>query len=123
MRKVTWIFGISLLVLITCVGWQIASWELAGIELRDDLQDLASETGVYTGLAAPKSDEELRQAVIRKAKQYHIELTPDQITLSRTQLREKSIVHLSATYSVPLNLLIASPRLQFTESNQPHKSH
>jgi hypothetical protein len=47
-------------------GWQIGASELA-YELQDELKDLASLGGARIGLAAPSSDDDLRQAVISKA--------------------------------------------------------
>ena len=81
------------------------------------MRDLASEVGVRTGLSPPMSDEELRRAVIGKAKRYKIELTPDEVTVWRTKVGDRSILHLSADYKVPVSLVIASFRLHFAPSS------
>jgi len=45
-------------------GWQIGASELANYELKDDLKDLASQNSACIGLAAPRSDDDRREAVI-----------------------------------------------------------
>ena len=62
-------------------GYQIAAFELASIELQDEMQDLASQLGTRIGVSALSGDEELRQAVIRKAEVHDIQLEPSQVTV------------------------------------------
>jgi hypothetical protein len=68
---------------VATAGWQVASWELANINFRDDLQDMGSMAGADTGVVAPLSDEEMLRAVIHKAGEHGIELDPNQVTAQR----------------------------------------
>jgi hypothetical protein len=64
MRKAKLIAGFVALALMIFVGWQVASFELANAELREELRDIAAEGAAHIGLAAPSTDEDLRRAVI-----------------------------------------------------------
>ena len=79
MRKAKIILGSAVLVLAPIAGWQIASCELANVELQSDLRDLTAQGGAQIELDAPSVDEELRAAVIRKASSHDIQLEPGQV--------------------------------------------
>jgi hypothetical protein len=53
--------------------------ELTNYQLQGELKDLSSLGGARIGLAAPSSDDELRQAVIGKARAQNIALEPGQV--------------------------------------------
>ena len=74
MQKLTIMIGIVVVVVVVVVGWQFGSCELANFELQDDMQDIASQAGIRIGLVEPRTDEDLRRAVMRKAKEHDIEL-------------------------------------------------
>ena len=84
MGKVKLILGTAVLAVALIAGWRIASCELANIEFRGELRDLAAQTGAKIGLNSFSTDEELRDAVIREAKKYEIQLEPEQVTVERT---------------------------------------
>jgi hypothetical protein len=69
------LFGVAVIV-----GWQVVSCELANVELRSDLRDLAGQVGDKIGLNAPSTDDDLRSAFMRKANRLQIQLEPDQVT-------------------------------------------
>jgi hypothetical protein len=117
MRTSTIIPSLAVLVLATA-GWQVASWELANINFRDDLQDMGSMAGADTGVVAPLSDEEMVRAVIHKAGEHGIELDPNQVTAQRNGYGEKSTMYLAADYRVPVKLLFFSFKLHFTPSSR-----
>jgi len=115
--KLKIVLGIAVLVLVMMVGWQIASWELANLNLQEEMRDMASQAGVRIGFVVPSSDEDLRGAIIRKAKAHGIDLEPAQVTVRRTTSGQTSTLHLAADYTVPVNLAIFSFRLHFTPSS------
>jgi hypothetical protein len=82
MRTVKIILGLAVLIFVSIAGWQIGACEVANIRLRDDMEDLASQSGVRIGLTTARSDDDFRNAVLGKARQYDIELAPDQVRCS-----------------------------------------
>ena len=114
MRKPTIILSLGALVLAAVVGCQVAACELASIELQDDMQDLASQLGTRIGVSALSGDEELRQAVIRKAEAHHIQLEPSQVTVEHIGFGYTSTVYLAADYKELIHLPGVSFALHFT---------
>jgi hypothetical protein len=117
MRKLKLILGLAVLAFAIVAGWQIGSCQMANLQLRDDLRNLAAQAGARIGLLSPSSDEELRSAVIREAKKYDIQLEPGQVTVQRTGTGEAPIIYLAADYEVPVTLLGYSFSLHFTPSS------
>jgi hypothetical protein len=113
-RRTKLIVGLTLLALIATTAWQIGSWELAKINLRDDLQDMASQAGVHTGAVPPAAnDEEVVRGVILKAKEHGIDLEPSQITVRQINPGEKSTLYLGVNYVEPVRVLFFSFNLHF----------
>ena len=108
------IAGVAILLVIWSAGWQIGKWELANVELRDDMHDMASQLGARIGFSAPLSDEEFRNEVMRKAQKYGIQLSPEQVTVVRTGEGLDTRMYLAANYSVPVQLPGFSFHLHFT---------
>jgi len=117
MRKVTMTLSLAVLVLVGSAFWQIASWKIAAMNLKEDMRDMASQAGTRIGYLAPSSDEDLRGAIIRKAEERGIELTPEQVQVKRVDSAGKSTVYLSADYTVPVKLWLFSFELHFTPSS------
>lgn len=86
------------------MGWQIAAAVLANIELRDDMQDLASQLSLHVGLPAPLSDDDFRAAVVSRAKRYDISLETDQVTVQRAGSGPYATIYLRASYIVPIHI-------------------
>ena len=110
--------GVLALVLTVTAGWQAAACELANVELRDDLHDLASQVSARIGLVDFDTDNDFRNAVIRKAERYDIYLQPEQITVRRSGTLKEPIIYLAADYKVPVRLLGYSFTLHFTPSSE-----
>ncbi len=51
MGKAKLILGLAVLAMAVVAGWPIASCELANLELREDLRDIAAQNAVRIGLA------------------------------------------------------------------------
>lgn len=94
-------------------GWQIGSCVLANVELRDDMQDIASNLGSNIGLIAPNSDDDFRRDVIRRASQHDIDLIPEQITVERTGSGHEEKIYLAADYRGKIHLLGLTFTLHF----------
>jgi len=115
MGKVKTILGCALFALLASTGWQIGACELANYELQDELKDLASLNSARIGLAAPSSDDDLREAVIGKARAHDIALEPGQVNVERSGTAEASVVYLAVHYRARVVL----PGYSFTLSFAP----
>lgn len=118
MGKLKTIFVLLVLILIVSTGWQFAGCEMANYELRDDLKDIGSLLGTRVGMTDVKSDEDLRQAVIRKASEHNIVLQPEQVTIERSGSSEAPVVYITADYTARVDLPGKTFLLHFTPTNR-----
>jgi hypothetical protein len=114
MRNLKIIVGLAILILSGSAAWQIAACELANIELRDDMKDMATQLGGRIGLTSFSSDEDFRNDVLRKARKYDIQLAPEQVTVQRTGEGLESRIYLAADYTVPIHLPGFSFQIHFS---------
>jgi len=117
MGKVKLILALAVFALAGVAGWRIGSCELANIELREDMRDLAAQVGTRIGLTPQSTDEDFRRAVIRKAEEHEIQLEPEQVTVQRTGTDEAPIIYLAADYKARIKLLGFSFTFHFTPSS------
>jgi hypothetical protein len=117
MRKIALIVGIAVLALAVSAGWQIASCELADRQLEEALRDIASRNAEHIGLSAPTTDDDLRNSVIRAAKELGIVLDPNQVTVQHTGEGKSSAVHLTANYTAIVRLFGLSFKFHFSPSS------
>ena len=108
MKRVKQFVVIAVLAFAALGGWQVGTREVANLELQEDMQDMVSQKSFRFGSGQPKSEDEMREAVIRKAHEYDIDLTPEQVTV-RAQ-GGAAPMFIAADYDVPVNL----PRFSFT---------
>jgi hypothetical protein len=111
--------GFTAFVLAVIPAWQIASCYPSNFEFQSDVKDITSEAGVQLGHVVPRSDEDLRNLVIAKAKEYDIHLEPEQVSVRRTGTPKSPAIHLAVNYEARANLLGSSFTLHFTPSS-PH---
>jgi hypothetical protein len=117
MREVKLIFGLAVFVLVGTAAWQIGACEVANTNLQDDLRDMGAQVGTHIGMVTPNSDEEMNRAVIHKAKEHGVELSPVQVMVRRIGSGERTTFYLAADYTVPVNLGLFSFQLHFTPSS------
>jgi hypothetical protein len=99
------IAGLFVVALAVPACWQIASCELSNLALQDDLKDLSAQGGTRIGLLPPKSDTELQDAVIQKARSHEILLVPEQITVQRKDSSgDFQTIYLAVDYKQRVNL-------------------
>jgi hypothetical protein len=110
--------GIIVLALAIIAGYPLGSTELRSRLLQDDINDLAAQLDTRTGFGVSKSDDDYRNAVVRKAMEYGIHLRPDQVTVERSISEHESIMYLAADYSVPVSMLVFSFDLHFNPSSR-----
>jgi hypothetical protein len=100
MGKLRLILGLSFLILVIVVVWQVASCELANAALHDDLRDIAAQVGARIGLVPLSSDDQLRDAVIHAASKHDIHLEPSQIIVERSGPADTPTIYLAADYKL-----------------------
>jgi hypothetical protein len=117
MGKAKLISGLAIGGLAVVAGWQIASCEIANLELQTDMRDISAQVASRIGLEAPNSDEDLRNAVIHKAAEHGIALQPAEVTVQQTGSGKTLAIYLAADYKARVNLLLYSFTLHFTPSS------
>jgi hypothetical protein len=117
-RKLKFGLCIGVVVLAAMAGWQIGSSELANVELLDDLHDMASKLDTRIGFSAPKSDDDYRNEVIRRADQHGIVLQPREVMVERHGSGESETISLAVDYKVPVRVPGFAFALHFTPRSE-----
>ena len=106
---------VGILVIVGCVycGFQIVPPELANYSFQDDLKNIA----MVGGANPHQSNEDLVDAVMKKAQEHDIDLAPEHVTVKRMSTPGLSSVYVAVDYSVPVNLPGYSFTLHFTPSS------
>ena len=117
MRKAAVIVGLAVLLFAAFAAWQITACYVANSELRSDMKDLAVQNGARIGLVSFNTEEELRNAVVARAKEHGIQLAPEQVTVQRTLTPGMLEISLAADYEARVNLLGFSFAIHFTPSS------
>lgn len=98
-------------------GWQIGSCEIANLELQTDLHDISIQLASRVGMEAPNSDQDLRNAVIRRAEEHGIHLEPEQVTVQHVGSGNTEAIYLAAEYGAGVKLPGYSFTLHFSPSS------
>jgi hypothetical protein len=103
------------LVIIACVyaAFQIVPPELSNYSFQDDMRTVA----MLGGSNPHMTDQDLIDAVVKKAHDHEIPLAPESVTVQRIGTPGALAVYLGADYSVPVNLPGYSFTLHFTPSS------
>jgi len=113
MGTVKAIFGVLAIVAVIYCCWQIVPPELANYSFQDDLHEIA-----MMGSANPHTtDQQVVDAVIKKAEEHQIPLAPEQVTVQRVGTTGAPAVYVAADYSVPVSLPGYSFNLHFSPSS------
>ena len=94
-------------------GFQIIPPELTNYSFADDLKNIA----MVGGSNPHETDQQLVDAVMKKAQEHEIPLKPEQITVQRIGTPGAPAVYVAADYSVPVNLPGYSFTLHFNPSS------
>ncbi len=117
MGRVKTVLLIVVLAYAAIVAWQVGSVEIANVLLQGDMRDLAGQVGVAATYNSPKTDDDFRAAVIKKAADHGITLDPRQVTVTRPDAGGNTPMYLAADYSVTVNLPRYSFEMHFTPSS------
>ncbi len=103
------------LVIIACVyaAFQIVPPELSNYSFQDDLRTVA----MLGGSNPHMTDQELIDAVVKKAHDHEITLAPESVTVQRIGSPGALGVYVAADYSVPVSLPGYNFTLHFTPSS------
>jgi hypothetical protein len=106
---------LGFLVIIACVyvGFEVVPPELTNYSFQDDLKTVA----MMGGSNMHTTDQELIEAVIRKALEHQIALTPENVTVQRIGTPGALAVYVAADYSVPVTLPGYSFTMHFSPSS------
>ena len=103
---------LAVIGLIYC-GFQIIPPELSNYSFQDDLRQVA----MIGGANPHQTDQELMDAVMKKAQEHQITLVPEQITVQRIGTPGAPAVFVGADYNVPVVLPGYSFSLHFNPSS------
>ncbi len=113
MGTVKALIGLLAIIALFYCGFQIIPPELTNYSFQDDLRNIA----MVGGANPHQTDQELLDAVIKKAQEHQITLAPEQVTITRIGTPGAPAVYVGADYSVPVNLPGYSFTLHFTPSS------
>ena len=102
MKRIRTLLVVAALTFGVLAGWKVGWYEVANLELQQDMHDIATETGFKFNVS--RSDDDLRNAVISKARGYDILLKESQVTVQHKNSGNASTVYLAADYRESVNL-------------------
>ena len=107
------IVGFLAIIFVIYAGFQIIPPELTNYSFQDDLRSIA----MVGSSNIRQTDLDIVNAVIKKAQEHEITLTPEQVTVQRIGQPGMLAVYVAADYSVPVSLPGYSFSLHFTPSS------
>jgi hypothetical protein len=103
-----------LAILFVVVGcFEVAPPMMANYSFADDLRNVA----LMDGSNFQKTDEDIRNDVMRKVKDQNLPIEPKQVTVQRINTPGLSAVYVAADYTVPVNLPFYSFDMHFTPNS------
>ena len=107
------IIGAAVIAATVMVGLKLIPPYFANYELEDEIKTEALQSTYST-----RSEEDIRDAVIKHARNYDIALTPKQVHVSRVGGMGTGTLAIDADYSVPVDLSGYSTTLEFHPSSK-----
>jgi len=105
--------GFLAIIGIVYSGFQIIPPEMKNFSFQDDLRNIAMMSA-----ANHQTDQQVLDAVIRKAQEQDISLAPEQVTIQHIGTVGAPAVYVGADYTVPVSLPGYSFTLHFTPSSE-----
>jgi hypothetical protein len=110
MGTVKAILGFLAIIAVVIAGFQIAPPLLNNYSFQDDLRNVS----MVSGGNPLKTDDEIRNDVLRRAKDRSLPVEAKQVTVERVNTPGLSAVYIAVDYSVPVNLPGYSFEMHFT---------
>jgi hypothetical protein len=94
------VLGFVAVILVVIALFQVAPPIMANFSFQDDLRQVA----MIAGGNPQKTDDDVRNDVLRKAKEHDLPISEKQVKVERILTPGLMAVYVSADYSVPINL-------------------
>jgi len=107
------IFGVAIFGLVALAGIKIVPPFFSNYELED-----AIKTEALQSTYSARTEDDVREAIIKQARNYDIALTPKQVHVSRVGGFGNGSLTIEADYSVPVDLPGYSTSLEFHPSSK-----
>lgn len=107
------VFGFVVFAIVALVCFKLIPPFFANYELEDAIKTEATQSTYST-----RSEDDIRQAIIKEARNYDIALTPKQVHVARIGGFGTGTLAIDAEYSVPVDLPGYSTTLEFHPSTQ-----
>ena len=105
--------GVAILGLVGLVGLKIIPPYFANYQFEDSIKN-ESVQATYT----TRSEDDIREAIIKEARGYDIALTPKQVKVTRVGGYGTGTLNIEADYTVPIDLPGYSTTLEFHPSSK-----
>jgi hypothetical protein len=113
MASLKLIFGVAIFVIVALVGLKLIPPFFSNYELVDAIKTEATQSTYST-----RTEEDIRESIIKQARNYDIALTPKQVHVSRVGGFGAGTLAIDAEYSVPIDLPGYSTTLEFHPSSK-----
>ena len=107
------IFGVAIIAATVMVGFKLIPPYFSNYELEDAIKTEALQATYST-----RTEDDVREAIIKQARNYDIALTPKQVHVSRVGGFGNGSLAIDAEYSVPIELPGYSTILEFHPSSK-----
>jgi hypothetical protein len=94
------LLGFLAIILVIAACFEVVPPLMANYSFQDDLRNVA----LVDGANFQKTEEDVRNDVVRKAKDQNLPITPKQITVQRINTPGMSALYVAADYSVTVSL-------------------
>ncbi len=106
-------FGVGIFAALVFAGIKIIPPFFSNYELEDSIKTEALQATYST-----RTEDDIRETIIKQARNYDIALTPKQVHVSRAGTFGNGSLYIEAEYSVPLELPGYSTTLDFHPSSK-----
>jgi hypothetical protein len=105
------IFGLGLFIAVGIAGFKVIPPFFSNYEFEDAIKTEALQSTYTT-----RSEDDVRQAVIKRAKDFDISLTEKEVRVTRTGSSGNGSLSISVDYSIPVEMPGYSTTLDFHPS-------
>ena len=106
------IVGVALMIVVGMICWAFIPPYFSNYQFEDFIKTEALQATYGT-----RTEEDIRESVVKHAKDYDIQLTAKQVKVTRTGSSGTGTLTIEAEYSIPVNLPGYSTVLQFHPSS------
>jgi len=94
------VLAFAAVILVVIALFQVAPPIMANFSFQDDLRQVA----MMAGANPQKTDDDVRNDVLKKAREHDLPISEKQVTVQRILTPGLMAVYVAADYSVPINL-------------------